>query len=102
MAIIMKCGKVGLILLVSLGLLFIDQAFSSELDDYPVIQCPGGLISVGDSRFSVLEKCGKPTYEEDFGNVWIYDYGPKEFLRYITFEEDKVDRLQMGGYGEEH
>jgi hypothetical protein len=97
----MNSKKVYLILLASLVFLFADQAFSSELEDYPVIQCRGGLVSIGDSRFSVLEKCGEPTYQEDFGNVWIYDYGPKEFVRYITFIEDTVERVQMGGYGKE-
>ena len=97
----MKRKMVCLIVLISLMLLFVDQAFSSELDDYPVIQCRGGFISVGDSRSSVLEKCGAPTYEQDFGNVWIYDYGPKEFVRYITFVDDRVERIQMGGYGKE-
>jgi hypothetical protein len=97
----MKSRKVCLMLLVSLVLLSVDQAFSSEVEDYPVMQCRGGFISVGDSRFSVLEKCGEPTYQKDLGNVWIYDYGPKEFVRYITFVDDKVERLQMGGYGKE-
>jgi hypothetical protein len=101
MEIIMKSRKVHLILLVSLVLLFADQAFSSELEDYPVLQCGGGLVAIGDSRYSVLEKCGDPTYQEEFGNVWIYDYGPKEFVRYITFVGDAVERIQMGGYGKE-
>jgi hypothetical protein len=87
--------------LVSWLFLFGDRAFSSGLDDYSALQCPGALISIGDSRYSVLEKCGKPTYEQDYGNVWIYDYGQEEFIRYITFVDDKVERIQMGGYGTE-
>ena len=61
----------------------------------------GGPHTIGASRFSVMEKCGEPTYEEDYGNVWIYDYGPTEFVRYITFVEDRVERLQVGGHGKE-
>ena len=97
----MKSRKLCLILLVSLLLILVDQAFASELDDFSLIQCRGGLVSIGDSRISVLEKCGEPTYEEDFGNVWIYDYGPEKFVRYITFVKDRVERPQMGGYGKE-
>jgi len=101
MEITMKNRKACVILLLSLLLLFVNQAFASELEDYDVIQCGGGLVSIGDSKYSVSEKCGKPTYEEDFGNVWIYDYGPGEFVRYITFVDDRVERIQMGDYGKE-
>ena len=97
----MKTSVACLILLVSLIVVFHNQAFAIEPEDVAVIRCRGGLISIGDSRFSVMEKCGKPTYEQDDGNVWIYDYGPEEFVRYITFVADTVERLQVGGYGKE-
>lgn len=99
MEIMIENRRVCLTLLACLVLLFIGQAVASELDDYPAIECSGGFVSIGDSRYIVLEKCGKPTYVEEFGNVWIYDYGPEQLVRYITFVNDKVERIQMGGYG---
>jgi hypothetical protein len=94
----MKSIGIYFILAAFFLLLFAGQALA-ELDDYSVIQCPGGIISVGDTRFEVTEKCGEPTRVEDNGDIWIYDYGPTEFVRYITFVEDKVERIQIGGYG---
>jgi hypothetical protein len=98
MVIIMKRIGICFILAAFFLLPFAGQALA-ERDDYSVIQCPGGIISVGDTRFEVIEKCGKPTSVEDNGNIWIYDYGPTEFVRYITFVEDIVERIQIGGYG---
>jgi Protein of unknown function (DUF2845) len=100
MEVVMKHRKICLLLLVPLVLLFVDQVFASDLDDYPALECSGGIVSLGDTKYMVLEKCGKPTDVEDFGHVWIYDYGPEELVRYITFVDDKVQRMQMGGYGQ--
>jgi hypothetical protein len=98
MVIIMKRIGICFVLAAFFLLPFAGQALA-ELDDYSVIQCPGGIISVGDTRFEVMEKCGEPTRVEDYGNIWIYDYGPTEFVRYITFVDDEVERIQMGDYG---
>jgi hypothetical protein len=98
MVIIMKTIGICFILVAFLLPVFAGQALA-ELDDYSVIQCPGGVISVGDTRFEVTEKCGKPTSVEDNGRIWIYDYGPTEFVRYITFVQDRVERIQIGTYG---
>ena len=80
------------------SLVFVGQALAG-LDDHSVIQCPGGIISVGDTKFEVREKCGMPTSVEGNGHIWIYDYGSTEFVRYITFVEDRVERIQSGNYG---
>lgn len=67
--------------------------------DETTLQCPNGMVSIGDNEYSVLEKCGEPAFEEERGTVWVYDYGPSEFVRYITFVDGKVNRIQFGGYG---
>jgi hypothetical protein len=87
-------GLIGSLFFVCSGVVFAD-----ELDDESTCQCPKGIVSIGDPRFNVMEKCGKPTSTEDSGNIWIYDYGPSEFVRYITFVDDQVQRIQLGGYG---
>lgn len=73
--------------------------FADEPLDESILHCPAGIVTIGDTRFSVLEKCGKPTFTDEYGDVWVYDYGPSEFVRYITFVGDKVERIQLGGYG---
>ena len=74
--------------------------FADEPSDATTFRCPGGIVKIGDTRFNVLEKCGKPTFTDDYGYVWVYDFGSKDFIRYITFSGDEVSRIQVGGYGE--
>jgi hypothetical protein len=73
--------------------------FADELGDVDSLSCPGGIVNIGDTRFSVLEKCGKPTFADNYGDLWVYDFGPEEFVRYVTFVGDEVERIQVGGYG---
>ena len=86
--------------LVIAGIMFLSGIVSGiELIDQDNCRCPGGVISIGDQRYSVLEKCGKPTATEDWGDRWVYNRGPDEFVLYITFVNDLVERIQNGGYG---
>lgn len=32
-------------------------------------------------------------------DVWTYDFGPHQFVRYLTFEQGRLVRLDTGGYG---
>ena len=91
--------KYSFVLIIA-GILFLPGIVSGvELTDEDNCQCKGGIISVGDERFNVLAKCGNPTITEDWGNRWVYDRGPDEFVLYITFVNDLVARIQNGGYG---
>ena len=73
--------------------------FADELEDVDSLSCQGGIVNIGDTRFSVLEKCGKPTFADNYGDLWVYDFGPEEFVKYVTFVGDEVERIQVGGYG---
>ena len=75
------------------------SVFSSDLSDVSALQCSDGIVSVGDMKYHVIKKCGEPTYKMNNGNVWIYDLGSTELIRYIAFAGDKVHRIQLGGYG---
>ena len=88
-------------ILVSVTLLFFGKTsvFSSDLSDVSALQCSGGIISIGDVKYLVLKKCGEPTAKMGDGNVWIYDLGSTELIRYIAFAGDEVNRIQLGGYG---
>ncbi len=32
---------------------------------------------------------------------WIYDFGPQQFVRYLTFFDGKLTRVETGSYGSE-
>ena len=74
------------------------------LDDALSLECDGGTVSPGDSEDSVRDKCGNPqrvTQEDaDSPPIWYYNFGPTEFVYYVTFTNGIVERIQMGGYGD--
>jgi len=81
-------------------------------------RCDGDLVTKGDTKISVLNKCGKPTWvdrwaeeiidlpDTDFehritrvNERWIYNLGPQRFLRFITFKDSEVISIETGGRG---
>ena len=83
--------------------------------------CPGGVISVGDSRLDLLGKCGPPTLVESrpaqvtewVGDrvqgasrtvtitleTWTYDLGSSRLIQYVKLEAGRVADVRTGGYG---
>jgi hypothetical protein len=88
---------------VFLGLFFMPPNLSA-LDDASSLECDGGTVSPGDSEAGVRDKCGDPqkvTREDaDSPIIWFYNFGPTEFVAYVTFTNGIVERIQMGGYGD--
>jgi len=76
----------------------------SALDGVSSLQCSGGMVLSGDSEDSVRDKCGDPqkvTREDaDSPIIWFYNFGPTEFVYFVSFTNGIVERIQMGGYGE--
>jgi hypothetical protein len=74
------------------------------LDDASYLDCDRGTVSRGDSEAEVRDKCGDPqkVTREDAASpiIWFYNFGPTEFVYYVTFTNGIVERLQMGGYGD--
>jgi hypothetical protein len=74
------------------------------LDDASSLECDGGTVAQGDSEDSVRDKCGEPqkvTQEDaDSPIIWFYNFGPSEFVSYVSFTNGIVERIQMGGYGD--
>jgi hypothetical protein len=48
------------------------------------MRCGNDLVDIGDSVYEVLTKCGEPTFI--VANMWIYDPGPTQFTRQVTFD----------------
>jgi hypothetical protein len=89
-------------------------------------RCSGRIIAVGDSQDYVLDKCGEPTSIEDRTEgiasgfrhsnpesheelnyvmtgpqveVWTYNFGRTQFIRYLTFRSGELAGIETGGYG---
>jgi len=76
----------------------------SALDDAATLECDGGIVSRGNSEADVRDKCGDPqkvTREDaDSPVIWFYNFGPSEFVSYVSFTNGVVERIQTGGYGD--
>ena len=84
--------------------MFVIQPNLSALDGTSSLECDNGTVSQGDSEDSVRNKCGDPqkvTQEDaDSPIIWFYNFGPSEFVSYVSFTNGIVERIQMGGYGD--
>lgn len=75
-------------------------SFAVDREDVDSLECSNGIVNVGDSKSDVLEKCGEPTRKEGFqGYLWVFDFGSSDFLYYLTFYQDRLERIQTGSYG---
>jgi hypothetical protein len=66
------------------------------------MRCGTDLITTGDLKSRVYNACGKPYRIDDdvFGaDKWIYNFGPNEFIRVISFDDDRVEEITDGEYG---
>jgi hypothetical protein len=73
----------------------------------------GKNISLGDSKFDVLVKCGTPLEVGQFessdagqegsslldGNEWTYNFGPDRLTYTFIFRKGRVSDIRTGGYG---
>ena len=93
------------ILITALSGVFVIQPDLLALDDTSSLECDGGTVSQGDSEDSVREKCGNPqkvTQEDgDSPIVWFYNFGPSEFVYYVTITNGVVERIQTMSKGDE-
>jgi hypothetical protein len=110
-------------LLIMLSLLFVAPFPVNAAASF---RCGGRIIDVGQSRDFVFHKCGQPTnieerterfgtnfiqrYPEDHERynyiinknqieVWTYNLGPTQFVRYLTFKNGKLIDIKTGDYG---
>jgi len=88
--------------------------------------CGHFLITEGDYKVQVLEKCGNPDYYESrveyratvlrgWGipqpgldivqqepvriDEWTYDFGPRRFMQWLYFENGRLFQIKTLGYG---
>jgi hypothetical protein len=100
----MSKKRISTLLLMAFMAMFFIPPNLSALDGVSSLQCSGGIVLSGDSEDSVRDKCGDPqkvTREDaDSPIIWFYNFGPTEFVCFVSFTNGIVERIQMGGYGE--
>lgn len=81
-------------------------------------RCGNRLVNEGDRLDEVFRRCGEPTFrtfsiesvsfETAPGlfvtrqvqvETWTVNRGPREFVRYLTFRDGRLVRIDEGGYG---
>jgi len=77
------------------------------------LRCGRRLVSIGDTKLEVRERCGKPAYEEtryesregpegrtEWVRVdeWSYRLGSRRFIRVVSFEHGQVTAIRAVGY----
>jgi hypothetical protein len=111
---------------------FVIMAMVMSAAEASAFRCGTRLVSVGDSKYEVLRKCGEPAWVESwlekriepysvepfaegqrfyipnpsFATVvyvtveqWVYDRGRTQFTRVLTFENNRLTRIENGDYG---
>jgi hypothetical protein len=93
------------------------------------LRCDNQLVREGDSQYEVKSLCGPPhdvqqrtearrvqravqrpcasgtcvvvvdDYVEVVVDEWVYDFGPRRFLQYLTFEGGHLVAVRSGDYG---
>lgn len=82
------------------------------------MRCNGKIVSTGDSRFTVLTRCGEPSgrvdWEEEISEFispfekvsrfitveeWVYNFGPTRFIRVLSFRDGVLTDIQTRDYG---
>ncbi len=88
-----KCfGIVLMVLIIAVaGQVFADGMGMGSARDF---RCRGKIVSIGDTQYTVMKKCHKPTYEARNGSVWVYDYGPYRLTYYVIFLDGRVHRIR--------
>ena len=93
------------------------------------LRCQGRLVSIGDTKEEVLDKCGKPDKRDQWvGDQnstisqiydykterymapkvikqpiqmerWTYNMGPNKFIRYLYFQNGELIKIEIGERG---
>lgn len=67
-------------------------------------RCGNGIATKGDLKHEVLEKCAQPVSRQFTGNmdcreIWLYNFGPNEFMQGICFDGNQVTKVLSLDHG---
>lgn len=78
------------------------------------LTCGRSVVLPGASASEVLAKCGSPTSRRGMDGkarsggargkgsgreIWVYDLGSRQLVRYLTFDKGRLVGIDFGGYG---
>ena len=78
---------------------------SRGLNEFESCRCKNGIATKGDQSKDVLQKCEQPavttlsTRTKSCNNVWLYNFGPNEFMQGVCFEGGRVKKVLSLDYG---
>ena len=77
---------------------------SAGLNEFDSCRCKNGIASKGDKSQDVLAKCDQPatttfTRTKNCNEVWLYNFGPNEFMQGVCFDRGRVNKVLSLDYG---
>jgi hypothetical protein len=87
----MKTIRGYLVILASLAMVFVGQAYLFAADEASSMMCDEGVVNIGDMDVDVQSKCGQPDSQNM--NAWVYNFGPSQPVYTVIFNEGKVVRI---------
>lgn len=80
------------------------------------MMCGRSVVLPGATQGEVLDKCGPPSRRQSLAGkapgarssgkkggggreVWVYDLGSRQLVRYLTFDHGRLSAIDFGGYG---
>ena len=88
------------------------HAFLQGLHGTEKFYCDGFLVSPGEKREEVVEKCGEPAWRDvradegaEEGSLpgateeWIYDFGHSQLLEFLRFRDGRLVTIRSGVHG---
>ena len=76
------------------GLIVSATCVAQGLDTADGMRCGSDLVSVGDTEFDVLSRCGEPASKD--GNQWTYEQDEGTLVKYLIFMGGKVAAVRVG------
>ena len=70
---------------------------NSKMNVFESCRCKNGIATKGDLKQEVLQKCDQPATQypgrSGCSEIWLYNFGPNEFMQGICFEGGRVDKV---------
>ncbi|MBJ6801825.1 DUF2845 domain-containing protein [Geomonas propionica] len=76
---------------------------NTRMNVFEACRCSNGIATKGDTRGEVLEKCAQPATRSggarDCREIWLYNFGPNEFMQGVCFKGGRVSKVLSLEYG---
>ncbi len=81
----------------------IRTAAAQTPSDIGSMYCGTQTVAVGDTAFEVRAACGPPDFTDTTDGrglqIWVYNFGPTQFVHYLIMQDGRLQRIELGDYG---